>query len=277
MLYKKDFFKLSTEEDNAYKKAKTYKENSYKKENNSYSLVDLMRYHELMPLSGYFFESLFPNNYLYSSYQFYGDQCYTIIDEFEKFIHNPKTKERDVLNFIKDREAYFILDGLFLNYDFGHHDSYLFREFPLPPNYVCDYLLVGKNSSGYEFVFIEFENPNGEIVLKDGSFGKEFRKGLDQVNAWDEWIDANFNTLRNVFAKYKKPETNLPEEFYVLDKTRIHFLVIAGKRDDFTDKTYRLKRMKSKNLKILHYDNLIDRARFNLDSKLSSKKTIGKV
>lgn len=210
-----------------------------------------------MPKAGYHYQSLFPNNYLMFNHDKHSD-CISIMDEFIKIIHNNKSNERDILNFIKDYEAYFILESLFYYYDFGHHDSYLFREFPLPPQYRCDFLLVGKNSGGYEFVFIEFEHPNLDTVLKDGNLGEAFRKGLKQVEDWDIWIDSSFSNLKKVFDIYRNKSLNLPSEFYELDKSRIHFLVIAGKRSQFNEKTYRLKRKSRKDIRIIHYDNLID-------------------
>jgi hypothetical protein len=45
--------------------------------------------------------------------------------------------------------------------------------------------LVGKNSSGYEFIFVKLESPYGQIVTKDGDFGNVIRKGIKQVMDWD--------------------------------------------------------------------------------------------
>jgi len=42
---------------------------------------------------------------------------------------------------------------------------------------VCDYLIVGKNSQGYHFLLIEFENIYNNITISDGDFGTTIRKG----------------------------------------------------------------------------------------------------
>ena len=44
------------------------------------------------------------------------------------------------------------------------------------------------------------------------------------------------------------------------DSTRLHYVVVAGRRKDFTDKTYQIAREYKDNEKIqlLHYDNLCD-------------------
>jgi hypothetical protein len=52
----------------------------------------------------------------------------------------------------------------------------------------------------------------------------------------------------------------LPEEFYKLDKTRIKYVVVAGRRNDFNKKLRRKKRKLADDKKIIlmHYDNLLD-------------------
>ena len=47
------------------------------------------------------------------------------------------------------------------------------------------------------------------------------------------------------------------------DSTRIHYAVVAGRRTDFNDVTYRQKRSikNQNNINLIHYDNLIDLSR----------------
>ena len=60
--------------------------------------------------------------------------------------------------------------------------------------------------------------------------------------------------------KYKNRSKDLPEEYHGLDLSRFHYVVIAGIRSDFTEKTYVIRREKMNNedTYILYYDNLID-------------------
>lgn len=260
MIFNRDYFHLTDDELKKYNSAKKYIESKKRKGINP---TELYKYHQMMPEAGYHVDSLFPNNYLISNYKKHID-CYSIFNDFREIIRSDDSTERDILNFIRDKESYFILESLFYYYDFGHHDSYLFREFPLPPQYKCDFLLIGKNSGGFEFIFIEFEHPNQDIILKNGSFGESFRKGLKQVEDWDLWIDSSFESLKNVFNLYKNKTLNLPLEFYELDKSRIHFLVVSGKREHFNEKTYRLKRKSRNSTRIIHYDNVLDVCLFYL-------------
>ena len=52
----------------------------------------------------------------------------------------------------------------------------------------------------------------------------------------------------------------MPNEFRTLNKSRINYLVIAGRRSDFNENTYDLKRrlLRSEQINLLHYDNLLD-------------------
>lgn len=268
MLYKRNYLELNSAEKTELDKAEKFIYEHQQDNDLAISFEALSKYHKTLPKASYHFKSLFPNNYILLNYKMHKGNIKRLFEDFKSLVKNVNTNERELLNFIRDKESYFILESLFFRYDFGHHDAYLFREFELPPNFKVDFLLVGKNSGGYEFLFIEFESPNKEITLKDGSLGNGFRKGIRQIEDWDSWLDSNFSSLKNVFKKYQNTKKDLPSEFYELDKTRIHYLVIAGKREHFNGKTYKTKRKGINNIRIKHYDNLIDETEFYIDTKL---------
>ncbi len=268
MLFNRDFSILSDREQKQLDYATNYLEIAKSKEGGTVTAKVLNTYHELLPIAFYHFNSLFPNNYIIQDFKRHNGKEHDLFEGFKTIIENNNSNESDILKYIKNSESYFILESLLGKYSTGHHDAYLFREFGLPPDFFVDFLLVGKSSDGFEFIFIEFESPNEEIVLKDGSLGRSFRKGIKQVEDWDEWIDASYSSLKNVFKKIKNKSRELPSEFYELDKTRIHYLVIAGRRKMFNDKTYRLKRKSRNSIHIMHYDNLIDQTQFYLDSNI---------
>ena len=163
------------------------------------------------------------------------------------------------MRFIKNNKAYFIIASILKgNNNFGHHDAFIIPEFMLGNSYKVDYLLIGKNSGGYEFIFVELEKPYGNITIGDGELGDVFRKGLKQIDDWEQWLEANYMSLYETYCRYKHPDVILGDEFRNYDRTRMHFAVVAGRRADFTDKTYRLKRKMKEEQKItlFHYDNL---------------------
>ncbi|MRG45356.1 DUF4263 domain-containing protein [Chitinophaga sp. SYP-B3965] len=258
-LYSRDFNVLTEEELQAWEIIK--EREVRKKPDGTPSVLSFSLSHEY-PEAVRHYESLFPNN----SVDAIGlrkrlELLKTQLDEFKNLIDLGTTTERDVLNFIKDNEAYFIIGSILKrNYRFGHHSLYVFPELMLYPNFRVDYLLVGKNSGGHEFVFVELENIYNSITKADGYFGGTARKGLEQIEDWDSWIDSDFDKLELLFEAIKSKMIELPTEFRRLDKTRIHYCVVTGRRNDFNETTYRQKRKLSQNYKtlLIHYDNLID-------------------
>lgn len=204
-------------------------------------------------------KQLFPNNWLDIVELEDTVKLKSVHDNFVNLL-NSTCNEQDILSYIKTNKAYFIIGSIFKNYNFGHHEAYIFPEFQLGTDYRPDYLLVGKSSGGYEFIFIELEHPYGSITKDKGNLGTVFRKGLEQVTDWRIWIDKNFGSLRQFFSNNIKSTDRLPLEFIDYDCTRIHYVVVAGRRKDFNDLTYNIKRdyLKKQDILLLHYDNIVD-------------------
>jgi hypothetical protein len=215
------------------------------------------------------FRSLFPNNYLdYDDLQ-NTQHIESVVNNFELIVNDNTKTERHILNFIKNNEAYFLVGSIFSGFKFGHHAAFLFPEFQLSTTYKADYLLVGKGSGGFQFIFVEFENIYESITITDGNFGNTIRKGLRQINDWNTWLEANFQSLKIIFNEKKCQDINLPKEFYELDKSRIHYVVVAGLREDYNEKTNSLRRTlkRESNITILHYNNIIDDTRNIIGNK----------
>lgn len=73
--------------------------------------------------------------------------------------------EQEIQQYIKQNRKWFIPGSIFLDYNFGHHDAYLFPEQKLGNEYAVDYMLLGKNSDGYSIVLVEFENQIHHIAV----------------------------------------------------------------------------------------------------------------
>lgn len=217
-------------------------------------------------------KSLFPNNYLDVAELRNKERLGSANEGFLYLLNNGECTERSILNFIKEKEYYHIIGSIIwgLSINIGNHGAYLFPEFQLGGLYKADYLLIGKSSGGFEFVLVELENPYGKITLKDGQLGAEFRNGISQLEDWKRRLPSNYSSFGEIMRKYKNSAFDLPEEFYVLDMSRFHYVVVAGRRTDFQDKTYIIKRerKKAEDIDILHYDNL-----FDFSSNLIGKQT----
>lgn len=208
--------------------------------------------------------SLFPNNYLDIVDL---DNRETITSTLDNFITGLSTgkikKEADILEFINIKnKAFYFIASIFNYYDFGHHEAFIFPEFQLSDQYRVDYLLIGKNSSGYSFIFVELEDPLRQITLKKGELGVTFRKGINQIKDWRRFLEANFTSFTNTLrSKYRNTKLNWPDEFTIPDPTRYHFVVVAGMRKDFehtnTRRTAR-EHLDEQKIRLLHYENLYD-------------------
>ncbi len=256
MLFKKDFLKLNKNDFKILADFETKKE---------FSVADIMDF----PKHLYIYKTAFPNFNL-KAYDFDNPALKNWTKKFKQLIEERKVKESDVVKFIKENKLYFIIGGILTNFSFGHHEAYLFPEVPLSNNYVCDYLLIGTSSYGYEFVFVEFESINENITLKNGDLGESIRKGLKQINDWKMWNDSNFISLRTYFKKHLSPDySSLPTEFIDYDSTRFHYVIVAGKRKHYNDYTRLLQRKLKRNESTLlvHYDNLVDWALQIIESK----------
>ncbi len=260
-LYEIDYRTVTTEDRMIWEKLKK-DETVYN--NDRPSIIRKSRYRDY-PKAVRHYLSLFPNNFLdvidlMNSRKLLNN----ILNKFDTLIDDISKNERDIQKFIKDNRAWFIIASILKNnYPFGNHAIFIFPEFQLPPDYKVDYLLVGKNSDGYHFVFVELEAPYGRITCNNGSYGNSLRKGITQIDNWECWIEQNFSSLKLVFQGLTNKDIVLPNEFRDFDKTRVHYLVIAGRRTDFNERTYRKKRLdlEQRKLLIIHYDNLIDFAR----------------
>ena len=80
-------------------------------------------------------------------------------DRFEELLNKRGITELDIKRYIQDNGYYHIPASIFEGYSFGHHEAVLFKEFQLGATYQADYLLAGKASGGWQFIFVEFENP----------------------------------------------------------------------------------------------------------------------
>ena len=251
-LYKRDYFKLEPEE--IEEKEKIDSERS--SENKFGKISNFRRY----PAAIRHNQSLFPNNYMdivnLKNEEMISKQC----EDFLALLNDKSITELDIKHFIQNNEYYHIPASIMKDsgYSFGHHDAFVFKEFSLGTSYVADYVLVGLSSDGYKFIFVEFENPYNNVTTKNGEFGTTIRKGLSQVDDWKRFIESNYFSIGTEFKKYTK--NNLPDEFFIYDSTRINYVVVAGRRADFKEKTYMLKREleQDKNIKLYHYDNLYD-------------------
>lgn len=177
-------------------------------------------------------------------------------DESENFrqILNASTKENDVQKYIKDNQKWFIPGSLLRNYDFGHHEAYILPEPALGAEYRADYLLLGRNSIGYQLVLVEFEDVNVDYRLKSSDTESEaVRKGLTQIMDWRRWMDEN--------RRYFLDNTGLSNISGNIPTWGIYYCLVVGRRSKMDETANQMRGQKKRDipcLNIVSYDRLVD-------------------
>ncbi len=265
MLYERDYRQLTAEEREQWERAEAYLRRST--DDGAVSAASLCRYWDMLPAAVPYYRTLFPNHFLNPDLLKDTERLEAVHNRFVGLLDTEACKERQILNFIRDERAWPLIGGILQygsvpRFRFGHHAAYLFPEFPLGSSYVADYLVCGSGSGGYEFIFVELESPRGAITTRDGEFGEAIRKGIAQVREWRRWLTANFALLQSEFEKHLGPDAaaGLPREFCRLDEFRLYYVVVAGRRSDYIERTYALRRelFRENGITLLHYDNLAD-------------------
>lgn len=216
------------------------------------------------PIAARHYYSLFPNQHFVFDEAWDAKDFHQINDAFLSLISDSSCRERQILNYINHTPAFHIVAAMVRSICFVYdhmlrwNEVYLFPEFPLGTDWIADYLIIVRSSGGYELIFVEFESPYGNITTSDGSLGNTFIKGLRQIDDWKMWLESNYSTLESYFEHHAKRDIVLPREFHRYDSSRIHFVVVAGRRKDFSDKTYRIAReyRNQHRTQLFHYDRL---------------------
>lgn len=168
-------------------------------------------------------------------------------------IINSSKKESDVQSYIKSNQKWFIPLSIMKAYDFGHHFACVVPEYQLGAEYRLDYLLIGKNSLGYQFVFVEFEDVNVEYRLKTAnSETDKVRKGLNQIRDWKRWIEENRSYFLGADG-IKKIANNVPSWGF-------RYCLVVGRRGKMDDMSNRLRGeyQRDSGVIIMSYDRLVD-------------------
>lgn len=261
LLYDRDYNQGPTDEEKqAYKDITGFEFGMERESGRFCRVVSPLSYPKAIRL----YMTIFPNNYMDFVDLRDCDALQEKNTQFLELLNKKDVNERIILNHIKETSSYHII-GAILNGIFagtGHHGLYLFPEFQLGNAFTMDYLMCARSSGGYEFFLVELENPNGDITLKTGELGSEFRDGISQLRKWNRFLQSSYSAFTDTLKKYKNPTKDLSDEFYTFDISRFHYIVVAGRRSNFAPLTYAIKRelKKSDDITLLHYDNLVDYA-----------------
>jgi len=123
----------------------------------------------------------------------------------------------------------------------------------LGTEYKIDFLI--REPDG-EFIVVEIENPNRDIVTKSGNLSAYVNHAVQQVEDWQEWITENLPTVQRYYPGMTPPRG----------------LVIIGRSSQLTHKEKQKLARRNANLsgrmKIITYDEVVHAARLYTTSLL---------
>ncbi len=197
-------------------------------------------------------ESKFPNNVFFRENM--DTKSAKVEANLFKIELDKSTNESDIQSYIKNNRKWYIPASIIKGYNFGHKENYIFPEMKFGSSYVCDYLICGRNSDGYNLLFIEFEDANVNFVNSDmNRKAKGLNSGLGQIDNWKLWLSDNRQFFLNEHG-FTDKNINVP-------LNRIFFCLVVGRRKRMStlDRNRKNQLMYERsNLTIINYDRIVD-------------------
>ncbi len=166
-----------------------------------------------------------------------------LAERFERII-NTAEREEDLQKFLAENP--FILAQQL------PHCHHVIPKFRLGGRYVSDFLLLEIASSGWEWVLVEIEPANAQLVTQSGQLAERVRNGVQQVKDWRDWLMNN------------RDEAIRPRSADGLGLQGIDYIwgwVVVGRRSQVTDRFNRLRNQiqRDSRIEIMTYDRLLNR------------------
>lgn len=79
----------------------------------------------------------------------------------------------------------------------GNWATYVIPKQKLGNQYETDYLVLGENSLGPQWIAVEIESPRHKLLTKDGRLRKEVSHAVDQIKDWRDWLSENVAYARS--------------------------------------------------------------------------------
>lgn len=131
----------------------------------------------------------------------------------------------------------------------GAHGTYVIPQQRLGAEVVPDFLVLGFNSLGPQWLLVEIEATRHRLVNKDGTLSGATRHAVDQVQDWREWLTGNVAYAQSQLGLYGI--TN-----------RAPGLVIIGRDEPTTDRqASRARPQENERISIHSWDWLLRSAR----------------
>jgi len=168
------------------------------------------------------------------------DEINRLAGELEKVITEAQD-ERPIQKFFEQDP------GLLVQLVHYHHARWVFPQPRLGSEHIPDFMICGKDSTGYHWHLVELENPNYEALTKKGNPSAKLTHAMQQIYDWRIWLRKNCQ-----YAQSELGYLDLDGEF---DAT-----IVIGRREDMSPKDRERYRELSRNkIEVMSYDRLLDR------------------
>jgi hypothetical protein len=84
----------------------------------------------------------------------------------------------------------------------GGHGRWVFSQKRLGSEFVTDFVIGERSSSGFEWQFVELQSPRARLfVSSSGRQSKQLDEGIRQILEWRRWLDDNRDYARRPRAR----------------------------------------------------------------------------
>ena len=173
-----------------------------------------------------------------------------------KFFIEQRKSEQEINNVIKAN--YDLLVSFLDIFNTGHHGITAVPEVQIKNHIkgfenglIPDWLLMGKNSDGHQYYFVELKSPSMKIFVKKGNrvcLSADCNKGLNQLLSYISFAERNQSYFRDAykFSDFENPKG----------------LLVIGNKKDLTDEFSQQKRdwnkLMSGKITIVTWDRILE-------------------
>lgn len=136
----------------------------------------------------------------------------------------------------------------------GGHGRWVIPKLRLGSEYVTDFVIGEKDSSGFWWTLVELESPKVRLFNRNGGPSSSLNHAIRQIQDWRIWLQSNRNYAAN-------PPENGGHDLRDI-RADAPGLILLGRRSDVTSDTNSRRRqmMIDLNIKIHSFDWLIDQS-----------------
>ncbi len=168
-----------------------------------------------------------------------------LADRFEQLLNNA-TREEDVQQFLT-ANPFILAEQL-------PHCHHVIPKFRFGGKFVCDFLLPEMASSGTDWVLVEIEPVNAQLMTAAGHLAERVRTGAQQIRDWRDWLLNNRDMATRPRSK---------DGLGLSDMDIVSGWLIVGRRAQITPRFNQLRNQiaNDSDITIMTFDRILERFR----------------